>query len=908
VKKIYLLKNLDRLLHSGLTTFLSILLILGATYAMANDLGLIGRTSAEQSCPASLTSGVINSQITLIPDSSDGIIDCTDYDIVVGPTGEVLIDRFVTDTNTVVGDWGVTLKARSLTVHSGGKVTADGKGYLVTEYEAPNGEPLAPLGATGGSGGGHGGSGGEGLSDGINNPTTPGTSYGSSEAPSTLGSAGGNSGDGGLGGAGGGAIKILATETVIVDGIISANGLNGTKGIQSSGGGGAGGSIWIVTGTLSGSGLIEARGGTSDSTATYPGGGGGGGRVIIFSTVSNSFDGTANANPGVPSLAQAGGTGTILGPTSLPSAPTILKQFKSDGSTLIPVGESTIENTIIFATNLADPDINDTLTLQIEVRPLGTAFTGIATHTQASGFANPQNCIGGTSADCGRITVTNMTRSTEYHWQARVRDNKGGASNWISFGENPEDQRDALVTGSPTAITLISGDSQSGTVGTELAEPLVVKITDAGGFPVSGYSVNWVTTVTSSGGQVQLGSSTVTNTEGLASNTYKLGTIDGINTIEARADGLTGTPITFNALGTAGALDHFVITAPQVALVGQSFDAVTITAKDQYENLITNYSGSPTLTAVSHVAPYLPLTGTLTPSTVTFSSAAAITVNNITYSQPESIKIQVADGTATGISNVVAVVTNIGTCPDSDGIIDTNQTWTATTENQGIFDCSGLTIQVNTGAILTLVSYDSGDTNYANDFGTTVLAANVIVNSGGSITADGKGYAINRGPGFGGVDKGSSYGGFGRYNTINPYGSVYEPTDLGSGSRYTAGGGSIKLIVSDTITNNGTISSNGPTHLVSHTETGSGGSIWIDTSTLQGDGIISAKGGDEIAKGGDPGSGGRIAIYYSTDNSSILESLGTGTPKIYAYGGFAPTGDGYVARRAGSGTVYVEQK
>jgi hypothetical protein len=39
---------------------------------------------------------------------------------------------------------------------------------------------------------------------------------------------------------------------------------------------------------------------------------------------------------------------------------------------------------------------------------------------------------------------------------------------------------------------VVSGNGQSGQAGAALANPLVVRVTDAGGKPVVGASVNWV--------------------------------------------------------------------------------------------------------------------------------------------------------------------------------------------------------------------------------------------------------------------------------------------------------------------------------------------------------------------------------------------------------------------------------
>ena len=74
----------------------------------------------------------------------------------------------------------------------------------------------------------------------------------------------------------------------------------------------------------------------------------------------------------------------------------------------------------------------------------------------------------------------------------------------------------------------------------------------------------------------------------------------------------------------------------------------------------------------------------------------------------------------------------------------------------------------------------------------------------------------------------------------------------------------------------------------------------IDTDTVSGDGVIESNGGTGgEARGGKSGAGGRIAIYYNTDNSTILNTLGTTNSQILAHGG--------TVRPGGPGTIYVEE-
>lgn len=153
----------------------------------------ISQLVAQTSCALPSSPSIINTQVVISPDNVDGIIDCASLDIIVGPTGEIVIERYVTENSSTDGDWGVTLLVNNLTVQNGGKITADGKGYTVVETESV-GKGGDSAGQTGGAGGGHGGAGGQGVEDSSNPSGFGGSVYGSNERPSTLGGAGGNGG------------------------------------------------------------------------------------------------------------------------------------------------------------------------------------------------------------------------------------------------------------------------------------------------------------------------------------------------------------------------------------------------------------------------------------------------------------------------------------------------------------------------------------------------------------------------------------------------------------------------------------------------------------------------------------------------------------------------------------------
>lgn len=104
------------------------------------------------------------------------------------------------------------------------------------------------------------------------------------------------------------------------------------------------------------------------------------------------------------------------------------------------------------------------------------------------------------------------------------------------------------VAGAPARIRIISGNDQSGQVGTQLAAALVVVVEDDHGNPVSGATVTWQ--VTDGGGHIAPTTST-TGGDGQASTEWTLGAAPGTQKVRASA-GNAGH-VDFQASATTGA-------------------------------------------------------------------------------------------------------------------------------------------------------------------------------------------------------------------------------------------------------------------------------------------------------------------------------------------------------------------
>jgi hypothetical protein len=102
--------------------------------------------------------------------------------------------------------------------------------------------------------------------------------------------------------------------------------------------------------------------------------------------------------------------------------------------------------------------------------------------------------------------------------------------------------------GRTTAIRVVDGDGQRGSVGEPLEDPVVVEVTDESDDPVEGATVEFVLTSAGDGAGITP-ATTLTNAEGRAEAQVQLGDKVGVQTGEARLVGGGGTAkATFSAL------------------------------------------------------------------------------------------------------------------------------------------------------------------------------------------------------------------------------------------------------------------------------------------------------------------------------------------------------------------------
>ncbi len=111
-----------------------------------------------------------------------------------------------------------------------------------------------------------------------------------------------------------------------------------------------------------------------------------------------------------------------------PDAPN-LSIYRSDGSTQISNGgysnETSIKFKIASMTGLSD---SASLTAEVEIKPVGTAFDGSYTAGSAVGYS-------GSPVD-GLVTLSGLSAGSSYHMRARIRDNSGRVSAWTNFNND----------------------------------------------------------------------------------------------------------------------------------------------------------------------------------------------------------------------------------------------------------------------------------------------------------------------------------------------------------------------------------------------------------------------------------------------------------------------------------------
>ncbi len=282
--------------------------------------------------------------------------------------------------------------------------------------------------------------------------------------------------------------------------------------------------------------------------------------------------------------------------TGVPVAPDSvvgLGQFQSDGSTAIPAGGTALSRTVFFKGRVSDANLGDQLRLDVEVQPVGTAFTGVPT---GSGAPVPN---GGTATASNTVPLTD---NMSYHWQARAVDNTGREGPWVAFGANAESAADFGVA---VAVTQLAFSAQPSNAVAGVAIAPAVRVTALGALGSADTVKSFTGQVTvafaaNPGGGTLSGTKTVSAKGGVA--TFPDLSVDRVAsryTLQATAttggSTLTATSDTFAISPAAAKLLTFTVqptTAPAGAAISP---AVQVTARDSFGNVATAFIDTVTI-------------------------------------------------------------------------------------------------------------------------------------------------------------------------------------------------------------------------------------------------------------------------------------------------------------------------
>jgi large repetitive protein len=623
-------------------------------------------------------------------------------------------------------------------------------------------------------------------------------------------------------------MTINALQALVLNGEISANGLEGTGGRSGSG---SGGSIWIDAVNFSGNGSITAHGGDGER-------GGGGGRIALRYEDFTAWGSSIDAFGGSGSEGN-GGAGSVYLLNELIDQDYLVfsnggLDSEPDSTPFAPQNGTSFDVIEIFDANvvaLVEVNVNDNLSI---------GNNGVLSHSVLSPQGIRINTLNLNVDEGGRIDVTGRG-----YWGGR-----SGAQGGVSQGQT--------ITGLNGSVSRVGGTH------------------GGSGHSSFGAPNSWYGNVLSpadfgSGGGAGASNESGGNGGGKIFIDASFVSIDG----DILANGAPGGG--GNAGSGSGGSIH-IISSSEITGNG------TIQARGG-DGEVPGGGGRIALSYTIDAELELPfsverISAASGDSSPAFRPAGAgtIVLHNQNLSRP-SLRISNDNLSAQGDSTLYP-----STPSDFDMVLLTDYARVMSTT-----PIAAQSLEMRNSASLTHPpSYEAGLTIEVGSLLVDGSSAIDLVGRGYWGGRSGTQFATATGQTFPGLDGspnrvGGSHGGLGdtTFGTPNEvYGSDVAPVTLGSGggsgsSNEPGGsGGGILRINAFAMTIDGFISADGHPGIGGQAGGGAGGSIWMSVfGTIDGVGTISASGG-----GGDiPGGGGRIAIYYNDlviSQESILVDSG----------------------------------
>ena len=257
----------------------------------------------------------------------------------------------------------------------------------------------------------------------------------------------------------------------------------------------------------------------------------------------------------------------------------------------------------------------------------------------------------------------------------------------------------------PISLSVVSGNAQSGVVGTELPQPLVIKATDSRGVVQTGLTVNF--RVTSGGGSMYAGTA-VTDSKGIADDYWTLGTSTAqTQRVEVRAvlsNGQKQVYGTFTATPLPGPAAKIAIQAGN----GQTAYDLTAVAVAPAVQLQDQYSNPAQTPGVSVTFVPAAGSGTVTNGTVSTAANGIATVGSWTLGGPLTGENRSAANTLTATaaslsSSVTFTATSVGNFWTTKASTSTARVFPAAGVVNGVLDAVGG--ENNTGVLSTVEAY-----------------------------------------------------------------------------------------------------------------------------------------------------------------------------------------------------------
>ena len=270
---------------------------------------------------------------------------------------------------------------------------------------------------------------------------------------------------------------------------------------------------------------------------------------------------------------------------SPPDLPTALAQLQSDGSTAIAVGGTATSRSVVFRGGVSDP-AGGQLRLEVEVEPVGTAFTG------ASSGSGGAVASGGSAT----ATVAGLSDNAAYHWQARTVDQAGDASAWAAFGGNAETEADFRVALAGTQLVFTVQPSNA-TAGAAIAPAVKVTAQDPQGSTVTSFTGNVTVAIgTNQHGGTLAGTKQVAAVAGVATfSDLSIDRAGGGYTLQATGASLSTVSTPFTISPGAGTRLAFTVQPSNAQAGAAIMPAVKVTAYDAAGNTATSFTGSITV-------------------------------------------------------------------------------------------------------------------------------------------------------------------------------------------------------------------------------------------------------------------------------------------------------------------------